>query len=69
MSARRPHRREDAPRYESPWPARVRSFADALLWVTVGMLALVPFAAFNVVWLVLVGKVACAILMWLGVVL
>ena len=47
----------------------MRSFVDAVLWVTIGMTVLIPFAAFCVLWLALVGKAACAIAGWVGVVL
>ena len=66
---RRPHRRVDVSGYTSPWPDRMRSFVDAVVWVTLGMTVLIPFAAFCVLWLALVGKAACAVAEWVGVVL
>lgn len=70
MSVRRkPHRRIDVSQYVSPWPDRIRSFADAVLWITVGMTVLIPFAVFCVLWLAVVGKAACIVANWIGVVL
>lgn len=66
---RRPHRRVDVSGYVSPWPDRIRSFVDAVIWVTIGMTVLIPFAAFCVLWLAVVGKVACTVANWIGVVL